>query len=123
MDLSRASRTTCRQQLHEIPLRLVTAHEIIEIGLVLFGLSHRLAKPLHASEHAAGRFIIVRAAETDHSFNTICIDLLHFGGMALFTRFGKLPEQVFGAAMFVDYRPRLRQQSFLHGYSNESMGR
>src|ERR1700704_3623900 len=96
-----ASRTTCRQQLHEIPLRLVTAHEIMEIGYVLLGLADSLPKPSHAFEQAAGRFIVAGTAEPNHLFNTVGVDLQHFGGMTLFARFGEFPEQIFGAAMIL----------------------
>ncbi len=71
----------------------MTTLQIPEIGGVLRGLAKTLPKLSHASDNAAGVFIIALAAKTDHSFDTIGIGLQRFGGMAMFTGFGKLLEK------------------------------
>jgi hypothetical protein len=73
----------------------VTAPQIIEIGGVLCGLAKTLAKPSHASDDAVSVFVAALAAKTDHAFDTMGIDPQRFGGMAMFTRFGKLLEKSF----------------------------
>jgi hypothetical protein len=62
----RWSRITRSQQLHEIALRLVTTHQITEIGGVLLGLAETLPKHPHASDNAARVFIVALAAMIGH---------------------------------------------------------
>src|SRR5260370_19605418 len=101
----------------------MTTSQIIEIVGVLCGPAKTLSNESHACDSAAGGLIIVLAAKTDHSFDTIGIGLQRFGGMAMFTRFSKLFEKVFAAAMFIGSEPRVRQQSFRQRQPNKKLGR
>jgi hypothetical protein len=78
---------------------------------VLPGLAKSLPKQPHASDNAAGNFIIALAASTDHSFDTTRIDLQCFGGMAVFARFGKFVAKCFAAAEPVGNGPGVREQA------------
>lgn len=82
----------------------MTAPQIIEIGGVLRGLAKTLPKPSHASDDAVSVFVAALAAKTDHAFDTMGIDPQRFGGMAMFTRFGKLLEKVAAQPCDADFR-------------------
>ncbi len=101
----------------------MTVHEIIEIGEVLLGLANSLPEPAHAFDKVVGVFIIALPTKTEHSFDAIGIDFQRFGGMAVFARFGKLPEKHVAADMFLDGHPGVRQLSLRHRQSNEKLGR